>query len=82
MRKTTSQTDLEEEASKKQSMSKCPQENSTHFKKAQLLLFNYTKGIFLRKYFLKLVFCKQLIVLAKRCNMNQFKKLKYHSYHK
>lgn len=48
MRKTTSQADLEEEASKKQSMSKCPQ----HFKKAQLLLFNYTKGIFLRKYFL------------------------------
>ena len=52
MSKTTSQTDLEEEASKKQSMSKCPQKNSTHFKKAQLLLFNYTKGIFLRKYFL------------------------------
>ena len=52
MRKTTSQADLEEEASKKQSMSKCPQKNSTHFKKAQLLLFNYTKGIFLRKYFL------------------------------
>lgn len=49
MRKTTSQADLEEEASKKQSMSKCPQKNSTHFKKAQLLLFNYTKGIFLRK---------------------------------
>ena len=47
MRKTTSQADLEEEASKKQSMSKCPQKNSTHFKKAQLLLFNYTKGIFL-----------------------------------
>ena len=42
MRKTTSQADLEEEASKKQSMSKCPQKNSTHFKKAQLLLFNYT----------------------------------------
>lgn len=36
MRKTTSQADLEEEASKKQSMSKCPQKNSTHFKKAQL----------------------------------------------
>ena len=34
MRKTTSQTDLEEEASKKQSMSKCPQENSTHIKKS------------------------------------------------
>ena len=47
MRKTTSQTDLEEEASKKQSMSKCPQ----HFKKAQLLLFNYTKGIFLKIFF-------------------------------
>lgn len=46
MRKTTSQADLEEEASKKQSMSKCPQKDSTHFKKAQLLLFNYTKGIF------------------------------------
>lgn len=34
MRKTTSQADLEEEASKKQSMSKCPQKKLNTFQKS------------------------------------------------
>ena len=50
MRKTTSQTDLEEEASKKQSMSKCPQENSTHFKKAQLKKIFFELSLYLNNF--------------------------------
>lgn len=46
MSKTTSQTDLEEEASKKQSMSKCPQENITHFKKHNFCYLTIQKGFF------------------------------------
>lgn len=52
MRETTCQTEVEEESSKKHFLSKCSLKWSTHFKKTQLLLFNYVKENILRKYFL------------------------------
>lgn len=46
MRKTTSQADLEEEASKKQSMSKCPQKTQHISKKHNFCYLTIQKGFF------------------------------------